>query len=90
MTHQLTRPVPAKRLFASLDTYYPTRESDGPAYIGVMYDTRQLRISTAREAARENLEQARKARIAGDADTWDFCMVRAAGWRQEYAKRSRA
>lgn len=85
MSRHQTRPIPFKRLYTDWPNY-PTRESDGEAHVGVMYDTRQLRIQQAREEAQKCLEQARTARVAGNDWAWDFCMVRAREWRKEYAK----
>ena len=64
--HQTHRPVPAKRIFASLsEPHYPTRESDGPAYVGVMYETAQLRVYQARQDALRYLALASITRSDG-------------------------
>jgi hypothetical protein len=65
---------------------YPTRESDGPAYVGSMLDARQLRIKQAHDNAAHFVRKARAARIVGDSKVWAWCMVRAAAWRQQFAK----
>lgn len=80
MSRHSSRPVTAKRIFAS---YAPARESDGDWHVGVMYDRQELHIYQARESAQTFLKQARAARMRGDLKTWDWCMVRAAQWRAE-------
>jgi hypothetical protein len=67
------------------DIHYPVTESSGEWHVGPLLDTRQLRVSTARDAAIKHLHLARAARIAGDNDSWSFYMSRAAGWRKELA-----
>ena len=75
MSH-FSRPVPAKRIFAS---YGPVRESDGDEwYVGRMVDTRELRIHDARQDVHRSLERARAARAAGDGSEWARWMGRAA------------
>lgn len=81
MTHA-RRPVPAKRIFASLDVHYPTRSSDGEAHVGQMLDLRQLRIANARSEAIDCLIFARHARIHGDANGWERRMELAAQSRK--------
>lgn len=82
--HHSHRPIPAKRIFASLP-HYPTRESDGLPYIGVMYDTREQRIAEAREAAVVGLHLARAARETGNGSAWALCMNVAAEQRRRFA-----
>lgn len=86
MSHN-RRPVPAKRLFASLTApHYPVRESDGEEWhVGPMVDTRQLRIQEARDSAYRMLKSARLARLIGTPDTWQICMDQAAMYRERLA-----
>jgi hypothetical protein len=66
--------------------HYPTRESDGPAFVPVMLDLRQLRLTHARDTAAQFLRKARAARMAGDASLWSWHMSHAAAWRQQAVK----
>lgn len=61
-------------------TYAPTRESDGPAHVGVLLDLRQLRISHPRTMAREFLQKARAARLAGDMRGWFWHFSCGSSW----------
>ena len=82
MSHS-SRPVPAKRIFASLsEPHYPVRESDGPGYVGTMLDMRQVRIDQSRLDALRYLALARMARFD---PKWGFYMQRAAQARALFA-----
>ena len=84
MSRHASRPVPAKRIFASLsEPHYPTRESDGDEWhVGTLTDLRQLRIEQARQDALRYLALARMARFD---PKWGFYMQRAAQARALFA-----
>jgi hypothetical protein len=86
MSHHASRPIPAKRIFASLtQAHYPTRESDGPGYVGTMLDMRQLRIKEARDSAYRWFAFARAARLRGDWCTWHICFAQGSAHRKSLA-----
>jgi hypothetical protein len=81
------RPVPAKRIFASLsEPHYPVRESDGEAHVGVMYERRAYHLACAKETIATNLKRAREARQSGDEGMWLWFMTGAAAWRAHLCK----
>lgn len=91
MSHT-SRPVPAKRIFASLSEpqrHWPTREADGVPYISEMLDLRQLHIDQSRQDALRYLALASRAR---DSEKWGVymhcaaqCRRKLAAWKQEAA-----
>jgi hypothetical protein len=62
--------IAAKRLWA--EPYYPTRESDGEAFVPVLLDLRQVRIQQARDTALRFLRDAKASRH--DGSTWALNM----------------
>lgn len=91
-----SRPLHIGRAFAQIsvepadnEPYYPTRESDGEAHVGTMLDARQLRITYPRTVAREFLQKARAARLAGDMRGWFWNFRAGSSWlRAALEKRS--
>jgi hypothetical protein len=62
--------IATKRLWA--EPYYPTRESDGEAFVPVLLDLRQVRIQQARDTALRFLRDAKASRH--DGSTWALNM----------------
>lgn len=82
MSHT-SRPVPAKRIFASLsEPHHRTREDDGVPYIGPLLDLRQLRVDQARQDVLRYLALASRAR---NTTMWDIYMDCAAACRKRLA-----